>query len=367
MSFLKQACAAALLLAGCGGGGGGDDSSSMGFPLVSIEGITYTTNITIGGSQKFDVVLDTGSTTLAVAGSSCTNCGVTPSYSPGSTGSDQHSTSTAEYGDQSMWQAENFSDTVAVTGDSSLTMRFASITSQTGFFRQGVPSEGILGMGGEAIASPGTDAYIAERTKSSLGDNFAVQLCVDDGTLWFGAPDKSSEASAEAYTPLVQITSEPSYYAVNVASAGIGSASIGISGEAVVDTGTSIMVLSSAAVNSLISAVTSSPSYSAAFGSQTLSGDASRRSRSRCPIPAPARSRCRCRRRSRTSSRSRVSSASASRPSTACRRSWAMRSYTASWRSSTSTSRRSASRHRPAARRRARRGRPIIPAATCPG
>ncbi len=275
MSFLKQACAAALLLAGCGGGGGGDDSSSMGFPLVSIEGITYTTNITIGGSQKFDVVLDTGSTTLAVAGSSCTNCGVTPSYSPGSTGSDQHSTSTAEYGDQSMWQAENFSDTVAVTGDSSLTMRFASITSQTGFFRQGVPSEGILGLGGEAIASPGTDAYIAERTKSSLGDNFAVQLCVDDGTLWFGAPDKSSEASAEAYTPLVQITSEPSYYAVNVASAGIGSASIGISGEAVVDTGTSIMVLSSAAVNSLISAVTSSPSYSAAFGSQTLSGDAS--------------------------------------------------------------------------------------------
>ncbi|HEX4449852.1 MAG TPA: pepsin-like aspartic protease [Kofleriaceae bacterium] len=275
MSFLNQACAIAVLLAGCGGGGGDDSSSSVGFPLVSVEGITYTTNITIGGSQKFDVVLDTGSTTLAVAGSTCSNCGVTPAYSPGSSAADQHSTSSALYGDQSMWQAENFSDTVEITGDSSLTMRFASITSQTGFFRQGVPSEGILGMGGEAIASPGTDAYIAERTKSSLGDNFAVQLCVGDGTLWFGAPDKTREASAEAYTPLVQIASEPSYYAVNVASATIGSGSIGISGDAIVDTGTSIMVLSSAAVSSLISAVMGSPSYAAAFGSQTLSGDAS--------------------------------------------------------------------------------------------
>jgi Eukaryotic aspartyl protease len=274
MSFLKQACVV-VLLAGCGGGGGGDDdgSASMGFALTSVEGITYTTNITIGGSQKFDVVLDTGSTTLAVAGTSCSNCGVTPAYSPGATGSDQHSTSTAMYGDQSMWQAENFSDTVAITGDSSLTMRFASITSQTGFFRQGVPSEGILGLGGDALASPGTDAYIAQRTKASLGDNFAVQLCVDDGTLWFGAPDKSHEASAEAYTPLVQITTEPSYYAVNVASASIGSASIGVSGDAVVDTGTSIMVLSTAQVNALISAVEASPNYSAAFGSQTLSGN----------------------------------------------------------------------------------------------
>jgi hypothetical protein len=255
MSFPKHACAVALLLAGCGGGGGDDDdgSAAMSFPLVSVEGITYTTNITLGGSQKFDVVLDTGSTTLAVAGTNCSNCGVTPAYAPGSTGSDQHSTSSAEYGDQSMWQAENFSDTVAITGDSSLTMRFASITSQTGFFRQGVPSEGILGMGGDALASPGTDAYIAERTKSSFGDNFAVSLCVGDGTLWFGAPDKSREASAEAYTPLVQITSEPSYYAVDVSSAGIGSASLGISGDAVVDTGTSIMVLSTAQVNAMIS------------------------------------------------------------------------------------------------------------------
>ena len=278
MSFLKQAFVI-VLLAGCGGGGGGggddDGSASMGFPLTSVEGITYTTNITIGGSQKFDVVLDTGSTTLAVAGSTCSNCGVSPSYSPGASGSDQHSTSTAQYGDQSMWQAENYSDTIAITGDSSLTMRFASITSQTGFFRQGVPSEGIIGMGGEAIASPGTDAYIAERMKSSLGDNFAVQLCVDDGTLWFGEPDKTHESSAEAYTPLVQITSEPSYYAVNVASAAIGSASIGVSGDAVVDTGTSIMVLSSSEVSSLISAVMGSPNYSAAFGSQTLSDNAS--------------------------------------------------------------------------------------------
>jgi Eukaryotic aspartyl protease len=274
MSLVKYALALAMVSAGCGNNSG-DTQTFMptGYPLTSINSITYTTNITLGGSQKFDVVMDTGSTTLAIASASCSNCGVTPFYTPGASATDQHTTSSAEYGDQSMWQAENYSDTVAITGDQSLTMRFGAITSQTGFFHSQVPSQGILGFGGDGIASPGTDAYVEQRAKANVSENFAVQLCADDGTLWFGGADKTHEGSAEEYSPLVSITGSPSYYAVNIGDAGIGSASIGLSGDAVVDTGTSIMIMPSGEVSSLISAVSSSPNYSAVFGTQMLVDD----------------------------------------------------------------------------------------------
>jgi Eukaryotic aspartyl protease len=268
----RPAIAAVLLVAACGGGGGG--GSSEGYALTSIESVSYTANVTIG-SQPFDVIVDTGSTTLAIAGSTCGNCNVMPEYTPGSGASDQHTTSSAVYGDSSMWMAENFSDAVEITGDTSVSMRFASITSQSGFFRQGFSNQGILGFGGQTIASPGTDSYIAQRMKAGLDDNFAFQLCSDSGTLWFGAPDASAEAGAEQRTPMVAITSTQPYYELSINSVALGSASINLSGDAVMDTGTSIMVMSSSSTNALISAITSSPGYAAAFGTQTLSGNAS--------------------------------------------------------------------------------------------
>jgi hypothetical protein len=263
------------LVAACGGGGSSSSPPSTGFALTSIEDLSYTANITVGGSQTFDVIIDTGSTTLGLAGSTCSNCGVTPSYTPGSSAMDQHTTSSAEYGDMSMWMAENFSDSVAITGDTAVTMRFADITSQTGFFRPGFPNQGIMGFAGQRIASPGTDSYIAQRMTAGLVENFAFQLCSDDGTLWFGSADPSAEASPEQHTPMVPITNSQPYYELGINSANVGSASIGLSGNAVVDTGTSIMVLSSAVVNAMISQITSASGYATIFGTQTLTGDAS--------------------------------------------------------------------------------------------
>ncbi len=272
MSFVKISLVLALVAA-CGGGNS-SSSTSTGYPLTSIESVSYTANITVGGKQTFDVIVDTGSTTLGLAGSTCSNCGVTPAYTPGSSAMDQHTTSSAEYGDMSMWMAENFSDTVAITGDTAVTMRFANITSQTGFFHQGFPNQGILGFAGQQIAAPGTDSYIAKRMMAGLGENFAFQLCPDDGTLWFGSADPSAEASPEQNTPMVPITNSQPYYELSINSANVGSASIGLSGDAVVDTGTSIMVMSSATVNAMISQITGASGYATIFGTQTLTGDA---------------------------------------------------------------------------------------------
>src|SRR5580692_6328859 len=45
---------------------------------------SYMANVSIGTpAQSFALILDTGSTTLAVASSTCADCGVSPVYTPG--------------------------------------------------------------------------------------------------------------------------------------------------------------------------------------------------------------------------------------------------------------------------------------------
>jgi hypothetical protein len=64
MSRVKCAFVAAALAA-CGGGNDGpknDGPPPPAYPLNGIASFEYTLNITVGGSQTFDVVLDTGST-----------------------------------------------------------------------------------------------------------------------------------------------------------------------------------------------------------------------------------------------------------------------------------------------------------------
>ena len=271
----------AVIVLGCGGpidGGEAPDGgthpadaaeTSSGFALTSEEGgLVYTAGLTVG-MQQFSVVVDTGSTTLGIAGSTCSNCGVTPEYTPGTGAVDQHTTSMATYGDDSMWSGENYSDKVAITGDSdAVTMDFAVMSSQTNFFQQGEGDEGILGLAGSGLAITGTDSYIAKREPSQ----FSFQLCPDDGTLWLGVPpDSSHESAAAQFSPMD--TSEP-YYMIDVTSASIGSASIGLTGAAVMDTGTSIMVLSTTVANKMIAAIKAG-GYSTIFGTQTLSASAS--------------------------------------------------------------------------------------------
>jgi len=244
--------------------------AATGFPLTSQEGgLTYSVAITVGG-QQFQVITDTGSTTLGIAGSTCTGCGVSPEYTPSATAVDQHTTSKATYGDMSGWTAENYADSVAITGDpTSVTMNFGVMTSEMGFFQQGETDQGILGFAGAAAALPGTEAYVDKRAPGQ----FAFQLCPDDGTLWLGAADATHETAAAQYTPLAAMTSTQPFYVIDVTSASIGSTSVGLSGNVVADTGTSIMVLSSSVANNIVSAIKAN-GFSTIFGSQQLSTSA---------------------------------------------------------------------------------------------
>jgi len=269
--FRKFALLATGALAACGGDKGpqNDGPPPTAYPLNNEQNSAITVNITVGGTQTFDVVLDTGSTTLALAGAGCSNCtDVTPLYAPGATAMDLHATSSSEYGDGTSWDAEDYSDQVAVTGDTAVTMKLADITSQNGFFRADEPAEGILGFGSPQLAIVGTDSYIANRVAAGLSGIFAVQICPENGTLWFGGADKTHEVSDEQYTAFEPITDDQPFYLINVTAGAIGGTSVNLSGMAVTDTGTTDILVPTAVANAMVSAITSSDGYKSIFGAE---------------------------------------------------------------------------------------------------
>lgn len=249
-----------------------DQTGGSGLPLKTVgDGVAYFAKVTLGGTQDFWLDVDTGSTTLGVASSTCTSCNITPSYTPGPSAVDQHNTAQALYGDMSGWTGENYMDTVKLAGDGgSVTMRLSAITTQNGFFRPEIPFQGIIGFLDQWGALPNTDGYIPKRKSGGLSNYFAFQFCQDKGRLWFDNYDPAYTSGPVKWTALDPVWFLQPYYQMKVSSAMVGTTSIGLSGSAVADTGTTLMIVPKAVETSLITAVTGSAGYKAIFGTQTL-------------------------------------------------------------------------------------------------
>ncbi|HEX4449853.1 MAG TPA: pepsin-like aspartic protease [Kofleriaceae bacterium] len=247
-----------------------DGPAPAAFALKSAASTAYTLNVTVGGSQSFDVDLDTGSTTMGLVGTSCSDCtNITPVYTPDATAMDQGSALTATYG-IGEWSGEIYSDTVVATGDTlaPFTMKFADITDQMDFFSGENNDQGILGFGPAQLAYPGTDAYVADRIGAGSNGVFAIQMCHYDGTLWFGGADKTHEVSDEQYTALEPVSDAQPYYLMSVQGATIDGASLNLSGVALPDTGTTQMVLPAAAGAAFSAAMNSNSGYQSMFVGQ---------------------------------------------------------------------------------------------------
>jgi hypothetical protein len=247
------------------------------FPLKSAATTAYTLNITVGGSQTFDVDLDTGSTTMGVVGTSCSSCtGITPVWTPDSTAMDQGSALTSTYG-LGQWTGEIYSDTVVATGDTlaPFKMNFGDINDQMDFFSSEDYDQGILGFGPPQLAYPDTDAYVTDRVTAGANGVFAIQMCHYSGTLWFGGADKTHEISDEQYTALEPVSDDQPYYLMNVQSASIAGTSLGLSGVALPDTGTTELLLPTAAGSAFAAAMSTNSGYMSMFVGQAfeVSGD----------------------------------------------------------------------------------------------
>ncbi|HTR51357.1 MAG TPA: pepsin-like aspartic protease [Kofleriaceae bacterium] len=243
--------------------------------LTSIGGLAYTGPLAFG-AQHFDVILDTGSTTLGVASTTCTNCGVTPLYAPGNGAVDQHQTASAQYADGSGWTGEIYQDSPALGDGPAVAVKLGAITSSNNFFRDFTGDgtaeyQGILGLGPDGALLTGTTSYLTAAFAAGTTAEIAFQLCPDGGTMWLGGYDASKQAGPQAVTPL---TGGLPFYGVEVADLGVAGVSLHQSttafGPTIVDTGTSIAFIPSAPLGALTSAIEATPGFTTAFGSQSL-------------------------------------------------------------------------------------------------
>lgn len=273
--------------AACGGHGGAaapgsDDGGAAAagayvtIPLSSCVPSAYTASVTIGGSQAFQLVVDTGSTTLGVASSSCSDCsGVAPLYAPGTTAVDQHRQASSQF-ETGQWSGEIYEDTVAAGPEAAVPLRLVAIESQSQFFESTQCDsasggfQGVLGLGPSAAAVGGTDGYLDRLvTGGQVPDVFALWLCDAGGTLWLGGWDAAAVTAAPAYTQQLPHLRRY-YYAVGLASVDVAGTRVpvptGRFADSVIDAGSTAFVLPAAAFDAVTKAIAASPGFVSVFG-----------------------------------------------------------------------------------------------------
>jgi hypothetical protein len=291
-------------LAGCGGSntgpnGNGPDAQNQGgpdanttpdgppsptgyatIPLLSGGGYFYTAPLTIG-SQTFQVDVDTGSTTTGVAESACTSScgGVSPLYAPGTAAVDTQHTAQTQYADGSGWSGEVWTDAIGLThGTPSPKVSFVGITKESSFFdNNGNAYQGILGLGPDAILERYTTGYLTQVSAAGVNDIVGFELCSNKGTMWLGGWD-DTKSEAIQFAPMLPIASQ-GFYTVDLQDIALGGTSLGFGSstyqQPVLDTGTSLEYLPTAAYNAFVSKINGNAGFKALFPGQTLTDPSS--------------------------------------------------------------------------------------------
>jgi Eukaryotic aspartyl protease len=248
-------------------------------PLTGCGGPGYAASFAIG-SQTFELSVDTGSSTLAVASTLCSNCDVSPSYAPGPKATDDKEQISQTYAIGS-WDADIYTDSVQLSGGpAAVTMDFGAIETQTGFFVGGgcglgsvaYAPQGIVGFGPPDLAIMGTDSFLSKYFASgTMRRLFAAEFCPMGGQLMVGGMDavRGAVNGPTVYTPMANSR----YYGVALDDVALGGATLGFGpsdfGVAAVDTGSSVLALPSHVYQALASKLANDGAFMSAFGGKT--------------------------------------------------------------------------------------------------
>jgi len=221
-------------------------------PLTGCLGIN-TAEVTIGGTQRFQMIIDTGSTTVAVAGAGCASCsttGVSPLYAPGQGAIDREQRASSLFGTGDHgWAGQIYHDTIGFSGLPGTPMDLVSIDQEQSFF---IPSfclprgyQGLFGLGPGAAALPGTDSYLERLAAlSGLPDVFALRFCSGGGTLWLGGYEPAAATGPPDFAPLLPATDGLPLYTVELTGVLVGAEAVQVPaitlGPAVVDSGAGV-------------------------------------------------------------------------------------------------------------------------------
>lgn len=248
-------------------------------PLAAPGGpdFEYTAQTTVG-DQTFTLSIDTGSTTLGIAGTSCVGCtGVTPLYTPSSSAMATGKNGQSYYADGSGWAGAIYSDTVGLAnGTPTVKVALVEITKAKGFFSGQNDYQGILGLGPIGNAVAGTTGYMPAVVVAGVPHIFAFQLCDttgdNAGTMWLGG---NGTATSLTYTPMVPISANNPFYGINVDAMSLGGTSVVTNAAAtfaqpVLDTGTSLFYVPTSVFTAFQKALEASAGFKAVFGAKTF-------------------------------------------------------------------------------------------------
>jgi hypothetical protein len=261
---------------------GADAGGLVTVPLTACVPNVYSAEVTLGGSQKFQLLLDTGSTTLAVAAAGCTSCtaaGVADLYQPGPTAVDEKVPASAMYGaiDPSGWSGEIYEDWVGAGASAEMArVKLVAITQQQQFLvgtcGPGGTPQGVIGFATSAIETPGTNGFFDQVVaQGGVPDVFATRLCSTGGTLWLGGYDPAFTTAAPVYTPM----SAQGFYTVALASIAVLGTTVpvprGSYTGTMLDTGSSGSSLPPDTFSALTDAIAASPAFAGIFGTAASS------------------------------------------------------------------------------------------------
>ena len=256
-------------------------------PLTNPCALAYHLSLKVGASP-FDVVIDTGSSTTAVAGATCAACvdgGAGAGYTPGPTALDAHEETAFSYGEGSSWSGEVYTDDLLFPGaTTAVPTRIASILDESAFFGPvgaNCPDgkgQGILGLGPSTGAAPGTDSVLDRLEASGMPGVFAFQLCLGKGTMWLGGFDRTVGTADPTYTPFAPVVFKrdgtgEEHYGIDVADMQMNGQTLGAAtsyGTAVLDTGSTDTLLPTDVYNALIALIPTSPGYPSLLGATNM-------------------------------------------------------------------------------------------------
>lgn len=247
---------------------GGQPEASAGLVTVALSSCiptVYTVGATVGGSQQFQLLFDTGSTSLGVAATGCSCGSASPLYTPGTTAVNEHTTTSSQFGSGS-WAGAVYQDSVALGTSASTPVKLVAISTQQQFFEpiqcdsKSGGTQGVIGFGPGASAVQGTNGFFDDFVATTkLPDVFATQLCETTGTLWLGGYDPAATTAAPQYTPFSSDVASQYYYSVSLSAITVNGTTVpvpsGQYADSVVDTGTSELLLGTTAFNAISTAI----------------------------------------------------------------------------------------------------------------
>jgi len=194
------------------------------------------------------------------------------------TGTNLGTTVTSQYADGSGWQGPAYQDQVSIAGSPAVSMTFASMktvasfwpTQSCQFTQQGNEHQGIIGFAYPGLASYPTNPWFNQfiSQNPSIPAQFALQMCPETGNIWIGGYDPAFYTGTLQWTPITQKL----WYSVSLLGMGVGTTAVGTAASfaspaAIVDSGTTMLIVPATVYNSITQAVYQSAYFVQEFGS----------------------------------------------------------------------------------------------------